>query len=111
MSSLSGRRLPVAEGLYPWSGERTRRMNATPDEFRRALVQAFGNAVGESPGGVELCVDDVRLHFALTALPPRNIGALQIADLRVEIRVLAGDTTAARKLLDQVDRATQRGGG
>lgn len=86
-------------------------MNSTSSEFRRAMVQAFGAAVSEDASGVLLSVDGVQLHFALFSEAPRNIGALQIAMLRVDISVRHGDATAANKLLARVDRATQRGGG
>lgn len=86
-------------------------MNSTPGEFRRALVQAFGDAVSGTAEEVILSAEGVRLHFALTSQPPTQIGALQIAHLQVEIGVQAGDETAARELLARVDRATQRGGG
>jgi len=111
MCSPSGRRLPVAERPYPWSGERRREMSSTPAEFRRALVQAFGAAVSEDPDGLLLAQQGVRLHFALAPLPPRQIGALQLARLQVDIAVQAGTPEAAEKLLARVDRATQRGGG
>lgn len=86
-------------------------MNSTPGEFRRALVQAFGDAVSGTAVDVILSAEGVRLRFALTSQPPTQIGALQIAHLQVEIGVQAGDETAARELLVRVDRATQRGGG
>ena len=86
-------------------------MNSTPAEFRRAMFQAFGDAVSEDASGVLLSVDGVQLHFALHSEMPRNIGALQIAMLRVEISVRQGEETAAENLLARVDRATQRGGG
>lgn len=86
-------------------------MNSTPDEFRRALVQAFGDAVSVTADGVVLSAAGVRLHFALSSRAPTQIGALQIAHLQVEISVQVGDETAAQELLTRVDRATQRGGG
>lgn len=86
-------------------------MNSTPGEFRRALVQAFGDAVSATAEGVLLSVEGVHLHFALTSKRPTQIGALQIAHLQVEIGVQAGDEVAAGELLARVDRATQRGGG
>lgn len=86
-------------------------MNSTPAEFRRALVQAFGAAVSDRADGLLLEVDGVQLHFALRAENPRQIGALQLASLRVDISALAGDETRAGQLLARVDRATQRGGG
>lgn len=88
-----------------------RLMNATPEEFRRALVQAFGAAVSESGGGLLLTVEKAQLHFALKRENSHRIGALQLAMLRVEIDVRSGDEEAAEKLLARVDRATQRGGG
>jgi hypothetical protein len=86
-------------------------MSSTPAEFRRALVQAFGAAVGDEENGLLLAVADVRLHFALLSLPPRQIGALQLARMQVDISVQTGSTAAAEQLLARVDRATQRGGG
>lgn len=86
-------------------------MNSSPAEFRRALIQAFGGAVSETADGVLLSVGEVRILFVLKSLPPRKIGALQIADLRVAISVQSGEAPAAGRLLAQVDRATLRGGG
>mgnify|MGYP001124464562 CR=1 FL=1 len=111
MCSPSGRRSPVAESSLPWSRQRVRRMNSSPAEFRRALVQAFGEAVSETADGVQLVVGEVQIMFVLDSQPPRRIGALQIADLRVDISVQSGESPAADRLLAQVDRATQRGGG
>jgi len=86
-------------------------MNSTPEEFSRALFQAFGPAVVETAAGVQLAVDGVQLHFALTRKESQRIGALHLAMLRVEISILEGDQNAAATLLARVDRATQRGGG
>ena len=88
-----------------------RQMNSTAAEFRRALVQAFGDAVGEDGSGLLLSADGVQLHFALHSEKSRQIGALQLAMLRVEISVRHGDEATAKNLLARVDRATQRGGG
>lgn len=88
-----------------------RLMNSSVEEFRRALVQAYGVAVSETDAGLLLALEGVQLHFALTQEMLHQIGALQLAMLRVEISVLSGDETAAEKLLARVDRATQRGGG
>jgi len=88
-----------------------RQMSSTPEEFRRALSQAFGAAVSEDASGLLLSVGGVQLHFALRSENARQIGALQLATLRVEISVLGGDEVAAKELLARVDRATQRGGG
>jgi hypothetical protein len=86
-------------------------MNSTPAEFERSLRQAFATAVGTAADGLLLEADGVRLHFALQRENPGQIGALQLAALRVEISVLAGDESAAARLLARVDRATLRGGG
>lgn len=86
-------------------------MSSTPEEFRRALVQAFGDAVSDEQGGLLLSNGGARLHFAIYSETPKRIGALQLALLRVEISVLAGDATSASELLARVDRATLRGGG
>ncbi len=86
-------------------------MNSSVEEFRRALVQAYGGAVSETDSGLLLALDGVQLHFALTREATHRIGALQLAMLRVEISVQSGDEAAAEKLLARVDRATQRGGG
>lgn len=86
-------------------------MSCTPQEFRRSLVQAFGDAVLETPNGLLLAGDGATLHFALSEQQPLRIAALQLSALRVEISVSAGDDEAARRLLSQVDRATLRGGG
>jgi hypothetical protein len=86
-------------------------MNGNPEEFRRALVQAFGAAVTETASGLQLAVDGVQLHFTLRRESSQQIGALQLAMLRVEISVQHGDETEAAALLARVDRATQRGGG
>jgi hypothetical protein len=86
-------------------------MNSTREEFCRALVQAFGDAVSEDESGVLLTTENAALYFALSNDTPVQIGAIKIPLLRVEISVRAGDDEAARTLQDQVDRATQRGGG
>lgn len=86
-------------------------MNSTPEEFRRALVQAFGDAVREDTTGWLLATDTATLHFALTDEPPIRLGLLRLPMLRVDISVRAGDEQAARALQERVDRATQRGGG
>jgi hypothetical protein len=100
-----------ANGPFPWSNSPVRRMNSTPGEFRRALVQAFGDCVSEDESGLLLVNDDTALHFTLTCETPYHVGLLKIALLRVEISVRRGDDVAAKKLQAQVDRATQRGGG
>ena len=86
-------------------------MNSTPAEFHRALVQAFGNAVSEDDSGLLLTTAHAVLHFALSHGEPYQVGLLNISLLRVEISVRSGDETAAQRLQEQVDRATQRGGG
>lgn len=86
-------------------------MSCTPDEFRRSLVQAFGDAVTDTADGLLLAGEAACLHFSLSEQQPRRIAALQLSTLRVEISVRAGDEAAARRLLAQVDRATLRGGG
>lgn len=86
-------------------------MSSTPAEFRRALIQAFGAAVSDDGDGLLLAVDEVRLHFALRQLSERQLGALQLARLQVDIAVRSGMPDAAAQLLARVDRATQRGGG
>ncbi|MBL0123356.1 MAG: hypothetical protein IPP88_11710 [Betaproteobacteria bacterium] len=86
-------------------------MNSTPLEFRRTLVQAFGNSVSEDNSGLLLTTEDAVLHFALTSEMPYHVGELSITLLRVEISVRAGNDIAAKTLQEKVDRATQRGGG
>ena len=86
-------------------------MNSTPAEFRRALVQAFGDAVSTDETGLLLTTEAAVLHFALTSEKPYQVGSIPIPLLRVEISVRRGDEMAARKLQEYVDRATQRGGG
>ena len=88
-----------------------RLMNSSVEEFRRALVQAFGAAVSDTATGLLLTGDGVQLHFALERQASHYIGALQLTMLRVEISVFSGDEKAAERLLARVDRATQRGGG
>jgi hypothetical protein len=86
-------------------------MNSTPDEFRGALERAFGCAVSADESGLLLTTDASTLHFALSHETPYKIGAIEISLLRVEISIKRGDEHAARILQEQVDRATQRGGG
>ncbi len=88
-----------------------RQMSSTAEEFHRALVQAFGPAVTVDASGILLAVEGVQLHFALKREEIRQIGALQLESLRVEISVRSGSAAAAEKLLASIDRATQRGGG
>lgn len=111
MFSPFGRRLPVAESGLPWRSDRVRQMTCTAEEFRRALVAAFGAAVSRTPNGLLLAGRDASLTFALREQPLLRLAALQLARLRVEIDVHAGDDLAAQDLLAQVDRATLRGGG
>ena len=85
--------------------------NSTPAEFRRAMRHAFGNAVSEDASGVLVAADGAALHFALSSEQARQIGALQLSVLRVEITVRQGAEKAASELLTRIDRATQRGGG
>ena len=86
-------------------------MSCTAAEFRRVLEKTFGEAVSSTPEGLLLSTDEASLHFALSEQSPLRIAALQLATLRVEISVRAGDEAAAQRLLAQVDRATLRGGG
>ena len=88
-----------------------REMNSTPAEFRRALVQAFGDAVADDVSGLVLSADDVVLHYVLTPGTSHTVGAIRIPLLRVEISVRQGDGASVAALLARVDRATQRGGG
>jgi len=101
----------VADGPFPWSESSVRQMNSTPAEFIRSLRLAYGSAVSEDETGVVLNAQGATLHFALTSEKSLQIGALQIASLRVEISVREGDESAAKSLLARVDRATLRGGG
>lgn len=101
----------MAEGPFPWSASRVRQMNSTPAEFRRALVQAFGDAVRDDESGLLLTTEDAVLHFALSQDEPYQVGLLKMSLLRVEITAREGDDIAVRRLQEQVDRATQRGGG
>jgi len=86
-------------------------MTCTADEFRRALVAAFGAAVSSTPNGLLLAGRDASLTFTVREQPPLRLAALQLSTLRVEIGVHAGDEPAVQNLLAQVDRATLRGGG
>lgn len=86
-------------------------MSSTPDEFRRAVVNAFGKAVTGDGAGLLVEDEGACLHFALSHEKPQRIGALQLCALRVEITVRRGDREAASRLLTRIDRATQRGGG
>lgn len=86
-------------------------MNATREEFRRALVQAFGDAIQEDAAGLLLTTDTSALHFATSIEKPFQVGALKIPMLRVEISIRAGNEAAAKSLLERIDRATMRGGG
>jgi hypothetical protein len=86
-------------------------MNTTREEFRRALVQAFGDAVQEDAAGLLLTTVASILHFATSNEEPVQIGALKIPMLRVEISIRAGSEASAQSLLERVDRATMRGGG
>ncbi len=79
-------------------------MTCTRQEFSRSLGQAFGPALREDPGGLLLSLDGVDLYFALSSDPPRQLGALQLAALRVEISIRAGSERAAEVLLAKVDR-------
>ncbi len=86
-------------------------MNSSAAEFRRALIQAFGDAVRDDDAGLLLEAEGVVLHFALCHEEVQRLGALSIASLRVTVSVRQGAADAASSLLARVDRATQRGGG
>lgn len=109
--SPSGRRLPVADGPFPWSNQALRLMSGTAEEFTRALKLAFGDNVSEDNAGLRLSQNKTTLHFAFRNEVPQSIGALKISNVTVEISVLAGDSISAKELLARVDRATLRGGG
>ncbi len=95
----------------PWTGQRQRQMNCSPDEFRRALVQAFGAEVSGDQQVLWLTRGPVTLAFRMRPETGRQLGLLHIAALRVDIAVERGDESAVTALLSEVDRATLRGGG
>lgn len=106
-----GRQLPVADRLFPWSSSFVRQMACTPEEFIQSVTKAFGNAATRETDGLLLSTEGVSILFALHPEKMRQIGALQLASLRVEIRVREGDADRVQQVLDRVDRATLRGGG
>lgn len=53
-------------------------MSITPGEFRRALSNAFGDAVTEDANGLLVAHGGVSLHFALCSETPLRVGALQL---------------------------------
>lgn len=86
-------------------------MTGTPDEFRRALRHAFGDAVSEDTAGLRVSTAGASIRFRLGSADPVALGVLRLPVLQVEVAVLHGDPEAARQLLARIDRATQRGGG
>jgi hypothetical protein len=51
------------------------------------------------------------VRFDYQVAPSWRIGSLQLPSLHVGLSVLDGDPDAVERLVDRVDRATQRGGG
>lgn len=86
-------------------------MTATPAEFVASLDGAFPGAVASGPGWAEIRREAVCLRFDFTIAEPLRIGSLALPRMQVAISVPAGDAAAAERLLADVDRATQRGGG
>lgn len=99
----------------PWSRQRQRVMNCSPAEFRRVLLQAFGNEVSGDLQLLRLTRGAVTLVFRMHPEAGRQLGLLHIAALHVDIAVEYGDESvddsAVTALLAEVDRATLRGGG
>lgn len=86
-------------------------MTATPAEFVASLNGAFPGAVEADDDWAEVRRDMVCLHFDFAVCEALRIGSLALPRMQVAISVLAGDAADAEKLLADVDRATQRGGG
>jgi hypothetical protein len=86
-------------------------MTSTPEEFAGSLKAAFPAAVESTPNCLIVSYGTARVRFDYQVAPSWRIGSLQLPSLQVGISILAGDPEAVEKLVERVDRATQRGGG
>lgn len=86
-------------------------MTATPGEFVTSLNSAFPGAVEAGADWAEVRREATRLRFDFAVGEPLRIGSLALPRMAVTISQLAGDAAAGERLLAEVDRATQRGGG
>jgi hypothetical protein len=86
-------------------------MTSTPEEFAGSLKAAFPAAVESAPNCLIVTYGTARVRFDYQVAPSWRIGSLQLPSLHVGLSVLDGDPDAVERLVDRVDRATQRGGG
>lgn len=86
-------------------------MTSTPEEFAGSLTAAFPAAVESAPNCLIVTHGTARVRFDYQVAPSWRIGSLQLPSLQVALNVLDGDPAAVERLVDRVDRATQRGGG
>jgi len=86
-------------------------MTSTPEEFVGSLTAAFPAAVESAPNTLIVTHGMARVRFDYQVAPSWRIGSLELPCLRVGLSVVDGDPDAVEKLIDRVDRATQRGGG
>lgn len=101
----------MADGPFPWSGQRLRTMTGSPEAFRQTLRTAFGATVRIDGNAIEVAAPTARIQLTIAGLAPVSFGALQLERFSVEINPLEGTPEAVGILLERVDRATQRGGG
>lgn len=95
----------------PWNTQRQRIVAATLQEFAGGLIRAFPATRQIRADCLELCDGPVCLRFDLAKAPSRRIGALDLPCIQVSISVLNGEAAEVARLIERIDRATQRGGG
>jgi len=86
-------------------------MTATPAEFIGSLGVAFPGQIESGAGWASVARDGACLRFDFATESPLRIGSLALPRMLVTVTVMAGEAGAAERLLEAVDRATQRGGG
>ena len=86
-------------------------MTSTPEEFAGSLTAAFPAAVESAQNCLIVTHGTARVRFDYQVAPSWRIGSLQLPSLQVALSVLDGDPAAVERLVERVDRATQRGGG
>jgi len=90
---------------------RERVISASLAEFVRGLELAFPGAVTAEGERVRIEAFDAVLEIAIESLEPIAIGLLRMPCLRAQFVFLRGAPADRDRLFEQLDRATQRGGG
>jgi hypothetical protein len=89
-----------------------RDITATREAFIAGLRLAFpGDVMTETEQGVRVSQRGVLMELTIAAGPDRAIALLRLPTIRVRVSFLAGSPRRQRAMLEQMDRAMQRGGG